>query len=692
MKSNPFVMPKLNLYPFLRLLIPLLSGMFTADYITKLLPLTGLLIIALISVFLFFIQHYFWYRKHSLRWLSGALTTLFLVAAGAIMIHLSLPSAITNETPIKAVGVVKNIVYKPSGWNQVTYHPEYTADSTPVSRKTKWLLMVKDSLCDRWQPGDRIMIKGTLHPLPHAGNPHAFDYGQYLMRQGFSAQMYLSDSNNFKTVKQQTGITLSQLPYRLRKLSISSLQMHHLDTTAMTIVNAFLLGDRSGVDRDITDRFIKSGVIHILAVSGLHVGILALMINLVLSLILPTKKHIKWILTILLLVGYAFITGFSPSVSRAVFMFSCLQAGKAFRKDINQFQLLSFSAFTLLLINPLFIYHAGFWLSHLAVAGIVAFYRPIYNLVIFRFPVWQWGWSLISVSLSAQISTVPLSLYLFGAFPIYFLLANLLVLPLVAPIMILALCTLLLHPLPVLPDITGAALNDLIHYIVTITTWIEQIPHSYLQSLWVSIPLMLLLYLTLMAIFHIYCIPSARNWIRLAVYTIAVGICLNIQFIYKISHPKMVIYNTRKSTLIELFTQGSSLCLKTKSLSKTAKNYARSGLIKYLLIYPSKHEQLPDSVPSVQQIEIHQQRFAIIHGFNRGQYPVLPRKHYHGLILGNNNFDLTRLLKSLDCPLVIATSESLPGCSREWQKCCKNLNRSFYHVTTEDALIINLNN
>jgi competence protein ComEC len=664
--------------------------MFAANFITKHLPSTELLIIALFSAFLFFIQHYFWYRKHSLRWLSGALTTLFLVSAGAILIHISLPSTITDEAPIEAVGIVKNIVYKPSGWHQVTYHPQYTADSTTVSHKTKWLLLVKDSLCNRWQQGDQIMIKGTLHPLPHAGNPHAFDYGQYLMRQGFSAQMYLSDSKKFKIIKQQTGIKLSQLPYRLRELSISSLQLHHLDTTAMTIVNAFLLGDRSGVDRDITDRFIKSGVIHILAVSGLHVGILSLIINFALSLILPPKKHIKWILTILLLVGYAFITGFSPSVSRAVFMFSCLQAGKAFRKDINQFQLLSFSAFTLLLINPLFIYHAGFWLSHLAVAGIVAFYRPIYNLVIFRFPIWQWGWSLISVSLSAQISTFPLSLYLFGAFPIYFLLANLLVLPLVAPVMILALCTLLLHPIPVLPDITGAALNDLIHYIVTITTWIEQIPYSYLQALWVSIPLMLLLYLALMAIFHIYCLPSARNWIRLCIYIIAIGIGLNLQFMYKISHPKMVVYNTRKNTLIELFTQGSSLCLETESLSETAKNYARNGLMKYLLVYPSKLERLPDSVPSVRQIEINEQRYAIIHGFNRGQYPVLPQNHYHALILGNNNFDLTRLLKSLDCPLVIATSQSLPRCRSEWQNCCNNLNRRFYQVTTEDALVINL--
>ncbi|MGQ1946866.1 ComEC/Rec2 family competence protein [Geofilum sp. OHC36d9] len=685
-------MPKLNLYPFLRLLIPLLCGMFTADYMTKILPLSGLLNFALIAVSLFFIQHYFWYRKHSLRWLSGALTTLFLVAAGAIMIHLSLPSTITNETQIKAVGVVKNIVYKPSGWNQVTYHPQYAADSTQVSHKTKWLLLVKDSLCSRWQQGDQIMIKGTLHPLPHSGNPHAFDYGQYLMRQGFSAQMFLSDSNMFKVVKQQDGIKISQLPYHLRKLSMSSLQLHHLDTTAMTIVNAFLLGDRSGVDRDITDRFIKSGVIHILAVSGLHVGILSLMIDLALSLILPPKRHLKWILTILLLVGYAFITGFSPSVSRAVFMFSCLQAGKAFRKDINQFQLLSFSAFILLLINPLFIYHAGFWLSHLAVAGIVAFYRPVYNLIIFRFPVWQWSWSLISVSVSAQISTFPLSLYQFGAFPIYFLLANLLVLPLVAPIMILALCTLLLHPIPVLPDITGAALNDLIHYIVMITTWIEQIPHSYLQAIWVSIPLMLFLYLALIAIYHIYCLPSAQNWIRLCLYIIAIGVGLNIQFLYKISHPGIVVYNTRKNTLIELFTHGSSLCLETESLSETTKNYARNGLIKYLLIHPSKHEHLPDSTPSVQQIDILQQRYAIIHGFNHDQYPILPKKHYHGLILGNNNFDLTRLLKSLDCPLVIATSESLPWQSREWKNCCKNLNRRFYHVTTEDALIINLNN
>ncbi len=247
----------------------------------------------------------------------------------------------------------------------------------------------------------------------------------------------------------------------------------HTDSIAYGYTSAMVLGKKTALSKHTKQHFSAAGASHLLAVSGLHVGIIYGSLCLLLFPFAPHSRirKIVSIAIILLLWGYAYLCGLPPSIIRAVTMFSIGAIGTALGQPTQSLNTVFFTAFIMLLYNPYYLFDIGFQLSFSAVIGILLLYPPIYHSLLCQRSLTQWLWGMLSVSIAAQIGTLPFILYYFGTFPLYFLLTNLLLIPLST---LLIYCTLALFLLSSLP------VSQLLDYPIH---WICQLLHAFSTSI-----------------------------------------------------------------------------------------------------------------------------------------------------------------------------------------------------------------
>ncbi len=327
--------------------------------------------------------------------------------------------------------------------------------------------------------GQSMTFRLRLMPFEEPSNPGMFNYSKYLLRHGYAFMGY-SDARSL-SMQPEEGRSAAVRVARLKDKIVAMFLKQGVEAGHIGLLQSFFLGDKSELDSDVKRAFMNSGTMHLLAVSGMHVGI----IYLLLIFLFPASERKAWRFIrfsaiLLALWLYGLLTGLSPSVLRAIIMMTVLEVGRTFQRETSILNLLVVAMFLILLINPFSAYSAGLWLSFSAVAGIVFVYPVLSTLLVFRFPPFQWLWSLVAISVSAQIGTLPFSLYYFHAFPLYFLLNNLVLVPLLAPVLFLALLILLTSPIPFLSAMFAGPLNDLLLLIGRYVVFAGQMPHSVL--------------------------------------------------------------------------------------------------------------------------------------------------------------------------------------------------------------------
>lgn len=318
-----------------------------------------------------------------------------------------------------------------------------TKDSAIIHYPTKILLYEKnpDSLTYRLCYGDKIRVEGTPALIQPPRNPDEFDYSAYMVDRGIYLQHFV-DSDKIELISRNEGNDLMHVIYRLRSRfeQMITSQIHGKKEQAVAM--ALLLGIKGRLDPEIKTAYASAGAMHVLAVSGLHVSVVCFILNGLFKLFPSGKSQriLSTIASISALWMYALLTGLSPSILRAVSMFSIILFSNILNRRNHAFNLLAFTAFALLLFNPYFLFNVGFQLSFLAVSGILYTYPKIYSALVVTNWLGDKVWQLTSVSLAAQIATFPLGLYYFHQFPTYFLLTNLIVIPAAFLVMILGLC------------------------------------------------------------------------------------------------------------------------------------------------------------------------------------------------------------------------------------------------------------
>ena len=413
----------------------------------------------------------------------------------------------------------------------------------------------KDSLAKCLRYADLIAIKNNVADIPAALNPGQFDYKSNLANRSIYQQALLKQ-NEWRFIGHGIPNRIMEAMFKVRSVFIKSVKANFIDDSQQAILLALLIGYTSEINDEIRQSFTETGIMHLLAVSGMHVGLIFMVLNFVFKGLTKIKYgNIVFIIAISLMLWiYAGITGFSPSVLRATVMFNFLLIGKNIRKVNFVYNSIMVSIFLLLLYDPRMIYHVGFQLSYAAVIGIV-FVQPYLNsLLTSKSWVVKKLWPLISVTLSAQFFTLPLILYYFNQFPVYFFIANLLIIPISTFIIYIGFIVVLfdvlaLHSLTLFFAFIEKYSIDLMNQIIF---YIRQLPYVLINNIYLSPLMTLLLFLAILFLCFWVFYNRRRDLFYFGCSLILFIISITAWNFQNLKRNQLVIYAIPGKTLISL--------------------------------------------------------------------------------------------------------------------------------------------
>lgn len=345
-------------------------------------------------------------------------------------------------------------------------YDRYVADVTHIGGRPacgKILIGIPRTAKSRYLPGDRIVFSGQARTNGPPQNPGQFEYGSYLSKKSIYATMYLKEGEWARAGA--PVFTLRRAIAQLHRRVETRLRTGGMHETELQVLMALLLGKQQDIPRETLQDYQYAGAVHILSVSGLHVGLMLGFVHFALGGLPRTRRWngFRFIIALLFLWGFATLAGLSPSVVRSATMFSFVAADTLWRRDGNILHTLFLSMLLILLVEPSFLFDAGFQLSYLSLFFIVWLQAFFDRLLRPRNRILRYFWNLLTVSFSAQLGVLPLSLYYFHQFPGSFFLTNLIVLPALGIIMAGGLLAVVLAASNVLPEWLCSAMDTLIH-------------------------------------------------------------------------------------------------------------------------------------------------------------------------------------------------------------------------------------
>ncbi len=422
--------------PIIKFTLVLVAGVLAGFYLTA---SVGTAVLLLFSLFTGFVIAYFRVRRQLFPdQIFGAVTLLLFFGIGffTTTIHLSKnqpnhylqlysKESSSGNTPVVEMEIREEL-------KQDLYHHKFIAKVRSVSAKRSHgkilLLFPKDSSLPTPNVGNRFLIATDLKELPKPLNPHQFDYHKFMTIRGVTGQVIMKEKY-FKKLPPKKGIFATAAAWR--KQITENLKKDGFKPEELAIVQALLLGQKQDISVETYENYAAAGAIHILAISGLHVGILLLLLNRLFSPILRFKKGkvIRTFLILVILWSFAILAGLSPSVVRAVTMFSFLAIAMEFNRRTSSLNSLFLSLLLLLLIRPQWIFEVGFQLSYAAVLAIILLQPVLYKLLSTSNRVVKFFWGILTTTIAAQAGVLPLSLFYFHQFPGLFFVSNLVILP-----------------------------------------------------------------------------------------------------------------------------------------------------------------------------------------------------------------------------------------------------------------------
>jgi competence protein ComEC len=487
--------------PFARILLPFSIGIFAC----LLYPLNPVivwgLLIALLLIYVLLTKVSKSTQTFKNQYFSAVIISLLLIVVGFLRTHYFDSKLRTNYFKNFDSANVMQICVDDAVTESEKFYKAYVI----VERVhfQKWysssgkLLVFFNKTIVKSKPkiGSRYLIKGLSQPIPPPSNPATFNYKQYLFYQNVHEQFFVKQ-NQISALNHDKKSIYAHAQ-GLRDLCVSQLTLYIKDQDALGVSLALLLGYKEDLNPETMQSFSKTGTLHVLAVSGLHAGIIFMILNVLTSFLLRFKngKQVQSLLVLLGIWYYAYVTGLSPSVCRASLMFSLMAIAKLSNRKTSSFNVVFMSAFILMILNPFIILDVGFQLSYTAVLGILYLQPKLQALYVPKFKVDEYIWGLLTVSFAAQIFTFPLSIYYFHQFPSYFLLSNLLVIPLILVVLVLLIALLIVSFYSPLAGLVALIIEFILKINSKVLTFIESLPYNSLSGLYLSKMEMLILYL-----------------------------------------------------------------------------------------------------------------------------------------------------------------------------------------------------
>ncbi len=541
----------------------LYSHLKTQDLAYKFRICNGLALVAMIISF-GYVLSWFNIQKNCESHFSG-----FLGQKNILVGRIDEPPVIRDKT-IQAVVEVEEV---------------YTAKGNIKAAGKIQLNLVKDSLSEELNYGDVVLFNSRVDSIEGPKNPGEFSYKRYLGLHQIYHQAYLKDGN-WKLVDTAQGNSLMAFVYKIRNDFLQIIQQYVKDKNDFGVASAIMLGYRDYINADIMRAYASSGTIHVLSVSGLHVGIMFFMLNFLFKWMDGRGKKFeiaKAIIIILFIWFYACLTGMSPPVLRSAMMFSLIQIGRVLNRNVNIYNVIAGSAIFLMLLDPFVLADAGFELSYLAVIGIVYLYPKISTLIVIKIPnatykkqknifykpvafllydlKWlllkfcDWTWQLVAVSIAAQIATLPISIFYFYQFPNMFLVSNLVVIPLSNLVLFTGTALFAFGHVAYLNTATGWLFKTLLQGLDSFIFGIDRLPFALTRGISVGIMEVVMMYAFIMLV--CWLTEEKRPKVLLASLLIFVGLCSfnSYQSINNLKRKEIVVYSVPKERAI-LFISG----------------------------------------------------------------------------------------------------------------------------------------
>lgn len=561
-RKNPSFSADLNSFPIFRILIGTVIGILVEFYFSFgiLTPSIGIaLSLAALSAMYFSKKLS---RKHAYNFLNGTSLYLLWIFFGMFIVDFQAvekPDISANQSPMKIA-----VVTHPTEEKEKSFKVQMSVLDSANSQ-TYNVIAYFEKTDNIPQCGDLVGFFSDIQYLENSKNPLEFDYAKYMQRQGVYCRTYVK-KNEFMIVCPAYEKGFRYYGSLLRDKLLEIYRSQGFSDKQLSVLEALTLGYKADLDDETISAFQASGSMHILAVSGLHTGIIMMIISWLLNFLNRSGRGrvIKFLVIIVVLWTFAAITGFSASVCRSALMFSLVAFGNTLNRTSSTYTTLAFSAFVLLIINPLQLFNVGFLLSYFAVISIVAVVPLLENLnfkinflsdsklKIAAKSIANYFIGIILVSVAAQVGTTILSIGTFNQFPIYFMLTNILVIPLSFLIMISAVVMLALSWIPGVCVALTALLKLLLDILLGSVSWIESLPGSCIKGLYLTNCSSVLLYIFVvsMVIFFIYKKLKAFKF-ALLVFVVF----LTAQFYFgsiKYSKESFIVYNKNYSSCISV--------------------------------------------------------------------------------------------------------------------------------------------
>lgn len=652
-----------------------LSATFTIAATTLFISLSALLVLLCIT--------WRWNKQHlEPTPVFGILVCLLFVLLGFTNYSLRLPSAQKNHFTQLALSSESNLIQlkitetlKPDLFN-TKYIAAVTAVNTLQNQGKVLLQLRKDSLQSSLAVDDILLLSGNFQPVREPKNPYQFNYADYMKTLGVYGQL---QSKYGAIIYSEKGTrTVVGFSEKIRNHLISKLKNTPLQSNERSILQALVLGQRRDIDKSLYNDYAAAGAIHILAVSGLHVGILYFILLFIFKPLIYLKHGslVRSILIVLLLWGFAVLAGLSPSVVRAVTMFSFFTFATAIKRPTNSFNTLFLSFFLLLLLRPNWLFHVGFQLSYLAVFAILWIQPKLYKLYKPKFYLDRLFWGIITVTIAAQLGIVPLSLYYFHQFPGLFFLTNIVILPVLGILLAGGLLLVLLAALDILPDFFAEGYNYCLALLNNFISWVAGQDAFLLQDIPFSRALVVGSYILLISLVLLW----KRYHYRRILYCLASVSLLLAILIWEKKQSRfseMIIFNKSRTSLIG-FKQHTQLTIfKTDTVSSeiSAKHPIKSYKTGAGITFTSE-KMLP------MYFKFQQKTILVLDSLG-----VYPKSSEATIILVTNSprVNLERLIDSLHPEQILADGSNYRSYVNRWRETCKKKKLPFHHTGTKGA-------
>jgi competence protein ComEC len=421
-------------------------------------------------------------------------------------------------------------------------------DSQSIPGRSIMLWFMGDTLPGTWKPGDRLELRIRPRQVENNGNPCEFNYRRYLEGQGIKQMAFFRAADIIEYLPDGHR-NMRELSLIVAHRMIAAFRKAGLGGEELGLVTALTIGDKELLDREHLTSFSRSGAMHIMAVSGLHVGMISLALSWLLFFLRGRLMIIRALIIVSALWGFAFITGMSPSVLRATIMFTFLQAGSIMHRPPASMNSLLASAFILTAVRPAVLFEAGFQLSYLAVAFIITFYSSFYKLLRLKNRIAGWFWQMTAISLVAQAGTLALTVRLFNIFPLLFLLTNIVVIPISFVVLMLAMLLIATTPVPPLSAFFAIMLDHLAGFTLTFTGMISSMDHGVITGIGLSAAETVLLTVA-SALFLTSLLRIKKLTLKpfLAVMMLLVT-CNTVKAAQEMQHERVIVYNIRGEEL-----------------------------------------------------------------------------------------------------------------------------------------------